>query len=273
MRIAISHTTSYRYARPAKDVIQTLRLTPRNNAGQHVARWRTEIDSDARLRQSEDPFGNIIHSLSVAGPIETFSIHVEGEVETFDTAGVLSGAVERFPPELYLRPTGLTTINPEMADYAETARAGCAGDQLALMHALMEALRRDMVFETGQTGSSTDAADAFTSRRGVCQDYTHIFCALARHLGAPARYVAGYFRRADGVIEQNAGHAWAEVHVPGLGWIGFDSANGVCATDSHIRVAAALDALGAAPVRGSRIGGLEEQLQVAIRVSQMQMQS
>src|SRR5262249_60583923 len=93
---------------------------------------------------------------------------------------------------------------------------------------------------------------AFALKRGVCQDLTHIFIAAARAIGFPARYVSGYLHRADGVVHQEAGHAWAEAHVSGLGWVAFDPANGICATDAHIRVAAGLDYLGAAPVRGTR---------------------
>lgn len=271
MRIAISHTTSCRYPRPTRDVIRTLRLTPRNNASQYITRWRTEIDADARLRQSEDSFGNIIHSLNAAGPLESFSIHVEGEVETVDAAGVVSGAVERFPPELFLRSTALTAVNPEMADYAEAVRTE-GDDPLSLMHALMAALRRDMIYDPGPGGPFTPAADALAGRRGAGHDYAHVFCALARHLGAPARYVAGYVRLAGDEEGRSAGHAWAEVQVPGLGWVGFDAANGVCVTDAHVRVAAALDALGAAPVR-SGLSVADEELTTAISVVQLPTQT
>ena len=72
----------------------------------------------------------------------------------------------------------------------------------------------------------------------------------------------------DGVVDQEAGHAWAEAHVPDLGWVAFDPANGMCATDAHVRVAVGLDYLGAAPVRGTRHGGGDETLAVAVRVDQ-----
>ena len=104
--------------------------------------------------------------------------------------------------------------------------------------------------------------EAFALKRGVCQDLTHVFIAAARSLGIPARYVGGYFHRNDGVIEQDAGHAWAEAFVPELGWVAFDPANGICATDAHVRVAVGLDYLGAAPVRGTRYGGAGETLAV-----------
>lgn len=274
MRLAVSHTTVYRYERPAKNVIQTLKLTPRNHAAQHIVRWRAEIDADAKLRQSEDAFGNIIHSLNAAGPIETFSIRVEGEVDTIDRAGVLAGAVERFPPELYLRATDLTTLNPDMAEYADAVRKACdeSDGMLSVMHALMNALNRDMNFD-GEASANAKASDAFAVKRGGGQDFAQAFCAMARHLGAPARYVAGYVSRPPDGAGQIAGHAWAEAHVPGLGWVGFDPVQNICAADAHIRVAMGLDGLGAAPVRASQTGGGPELLDVAIKVTQLQMQS
>ncbi|MBN9062456.1 MAG: transglutaminase family protein [Rhizobiales bacterium] len=273
MRIAISHTTTCRYPRPTRDIIQTLRLTPRNSSAQHVARWRTEIDADARLRQGEDAFGNIIHSLDAPGPLERFSIHVEGEVETFDTAGVLTGAAERFPPELYLRSTSLTAINPEMAEYAESVRPRAPGDdRLALMHALMAHLATDVAFDPHAPEPAARAADAFAARRGGGQDHAHLFCIFARHLGTPARFISGYFSGDGAVAEQDAGHSWAEAHIPGLGWIGFDAAHRVCSTAAHIRVAAALDALGAAPVRSGRGAAPGETQDVAIRTRLLRSQ-
>ena len=74
--------------------------------------------------------------------------------------------------------------------------------------------------------------------------------------------------RSDGMVNQQAGHAWAEAFVPDLGWIGFDAANGICTTDAHARVAIGLDYLGAAPVRGTRYGGGNETLTVAVKVDQ-----
>ena len=141
-----------------------------------------------------------------------------------------------------------------------TARATAGDDTLKLLHALLARLHDEMTFDTDPTHAATTAAEAFALKRGVCQDLTHIFIAAARSLGIPARYVGGYFHRDDGVIEQDAGHAWAEAFVPDLGWVAFDAANGICATDAHVRVAVGLDYLGAAPVRGTRYGGGGETL-------------
>jgi transglutaminase-like putative cysteine protease len=134
-------------------------------------------------------------------------------------------------------------------------------------------VRHEIAYDTDPTHAGTTAAEAFALRRGVCQDLTHIFIAAARTLAVPARYIGGYFHRADGVRQQEAGHAWAEAFVPDLGWVAFDAANGMCATDAHVRVAVGLDYLGAAPVRGTRYGGAGETLSVAVHVDQAAWQT
>src|ERR1051326_4848730 len=126
-----------------------------------------------------------------------------------------------------------------------------------------------MTFDPDPTHAATTAAEAFALKRGVCQDLTHIFLAGARSIRLPARYSGGYFHRNDGIIDQEAGHAWAEAFVPALGWVAFDPTNGISATDAHVRVAVGLDYLGAAPVRGTRFGGGGEALDVAVRVSEV----
>ena len=125
------------------------------------------------------------------------------------------------------------------------------------------------MFDGAPTHATTTAAELFALKRGVCQDLTHIFIAAARSIAIPARYIGGHFQRNDGVMDQEAGHAWAEAFVPDFGWIAFDAANGICATDAHVRVAVGLDYLGAAPVRGTRFGGGGEALDVAVRVSEV----
>jgi transglutaminase-like putative cysteine protease len=272
MRIQISHETVYRYEQPARGVIQTLRLTPRNHDGQYVESWRIDVAENCQLDQHEDAFGNITHVFSVEGPVSELRVLVEGQVDTQDTAGVVVGTIERFPPSLYLRETPLTRIDHAIAEFAELSRR--AGDEpLTIVHDLLERLHGEMAFDNAPTEATTSAAEAFALKRGVCQDLTHIFIAATRSLGIPARYIGGHFHRDDGVTEQEAGHAWAEAFVPGLGWVAFDTANGLCATDAHVRVAVGLDYLGAAPVRGSRYGGGNEALDVAVRVNRVGSQS
>lgn len=184
----------------------------------------------------------------------------------------MRGTVERFPPSLFLRSTELTETDAAIVDLANDI-AGRQAGTLDRLHALLGHLNTAMTFDPDPTHTQTTAAQAYALKRGVCQDLSHIFIATARRMGIPARYVSGHMHRADGVTELEAGHAWAEAYVDGLGWVGFDPTNGISITDAHVRIAIGLDYLGAAPVRGSRYGGTSETMSVTVRVAQAQDQA
>src|SRR6202000_436738 len=207
-----------------------------------VVEWQIDVSSDSRLHIGQDAFGNTTHVLTEAA-ISDLTITVEGLIETHDTGGVLRGTDERFPPGLFLRSTQLTAVNPAMATFVRELRAESDSDTLGFLHALMTQINEHMTFDEDPTTSGTSAVEAFALKRGVCQDYAHIFIACARSGGVPARFVAGHFLRSDGMVNQQAGHGWAEAFVPDLGWVGFDPANCVCATEAHARVAIGLDYL------------------------------
>ena len=267
MRLRIQHITNYRYEPAATGVIQILRLTPGSHDGQYVAEWQIDVSTDSRLDMHEDAFGNVTHVMT-HGAIEDLTITVGGLIETHDTGGVLRGTDERFPPSLFLRQTSLTSVNPAMENFARELRAESEGDALGFLHSLMTQVSEHMTFDEDPTNSGTSAIEAFGGKRGVCQDYAHIFIACARSGGVPARFVSGHFLRSDGMVNQQAGHAWAEAYVPSLGWVGFDPANCICTTEAHARIAIGLDYLGAAPVRGTRYGGGNETLTVLVKVDQ-----
>jgi len=268
MRIRIDYVTRYAYARPARFIIQNLRLTPRSTEAQQVREWRVETDVDTRLSRTEDAFGNIVHNLYTERPTKALTIRVTGEVVTQDTGGVLrGGASERLSPLVYLRDTPLTQADAALRAFAEAIGPA---DDLYRLHQLMGHIHDEVAFMVGSTTADHTAADAFAQRRGVCQDHAQIFIACARRLGIPARYVSGHLHRSDGQDDQEAAHAWAEAWVEGLGWVGFDAANGICPTEHYIRVATGLDSLGAAPIRGTSYGGGPETMTVALRVRQMQ---
>ena len=284
MRIRVSHRLVHDFAPPAKALIQALRLTPRSFDGQYVTSWRIEVDADGLLRQSDDAFGNIMHQLSVAGPLERLTVTVTGEVETMDTAGVLRGTLERFPPMLYLRDSPVARADDGLRGYAEKVATDSGGSEpLTILHALKSALHRDIAPAGG--GADATASTSLAAGKGSARDVAHVFIAAARHLGIPSRYVSGFvWHDGEGVAEgegrvRRAGpHAWAEAHVEGIGWIGFDPVLDICPAGGHVRVAVGLDGIEAAPVRGSRPGAMTESAEVSLRdtgrvQSQVQSQS
>ena len=302
MRICVAHETVYRYDTSCTGVIETLRLTPRNHAGQYVVNWHIDVSADCRLESVEDAFGNIVHAFSLAGPVSGLRLLVEGEVEVHDTAGVVRGAVERFPPSLFLRETALTRPDQAILAYAAQFPRPTAGTTLSTLHSLLARIHQDFAADAAAADPASDAAaaspefaavpwtipaaaDAFRAGRGQCRDLAHIFIAVARALGVPARFVAGYVSRgssaaqADQTASHSAGNmtadgdAWAEAHIPDLGWIGFDPARGVCPTDQYVRVAVGLDYLAAAPVRGFHYGVAREDVAVRLTVTQASRQT
>jgi len=135
------------------------------------------------------------------------------------------------------------------------------------LHALSAVIRETVAYEIGATHAGSTVEQALAAGRGVCQDHAHIFVACARELGVPARYVSGYLMLDDRTT-QEAAHAWAEAHVEGLGWVGFDVSNGISPDARYVRVATGLDYAEAAPVRGTTYGGAGEALSVEIEVAQ-----
>ncbi|HEX9168696.1 MAG TPA: transglutaminase family protein [Roseiarcus sp.] len=270
MRIRVSHEIIHRFAPPARMVNQILRLTPLSFDSQYVLRWRIDVDADGALRQTEDAHGNAATCYSNHGLIERLTVRAAGEVETSDAAGVVRGAVERLPAEMYLRESPLAHINGTLRGFASAATKGAA-DPLDSMHRLMSALHEALPFYPDEKDAAGSAVEAFALKRGRARDFAHVFIACARFLGAPARFISGYRVAGEG-SEKAGAHEWAEAHVPALGWLAFDATEPICPDDRYVRVAVGFDAQDGAMTRTAHSGG-EEKIETAIQVEQAGAQS
>jgi transglutaminase-like putative cysteine protease len=268
MLISIRHITRYAYAEPVSYTIHSLRLTPLSFTGQRVVDWRVNAEGFGSPLQFKDGFGNIVHLCTSNTPHQEVAIEAAGTVETADCSGVVAGLPEGTPCRVFLRQTPQT--RPDAA-IGELASSIAGKDTLDRLHALAAAVRDRVAYEPGMTDVHTGAAEALADGKGVCQDHAHIFIAAARALGVPARYVTGYLMLED-LTRADAHHAWAEAWADGLGWVGFDVTNRICPTERYVRLACGLDASYAAPVTGSRRGGLSEQLSVAVDVAEQSAQ-
>ena len=264
MRLSVDHRTTYRFSVPQARLVQLLRLTPSNSHDQTVARWDVHVDRDARMRRGRDGFGNIVTMLYTDGPLDRIEISVSGEVVTSHSDGVVQGVVETLPPAVFLRTTELTPADPAIAAWAAVQ----AGDQprLAALHALSAAMHARGTVDWAHRPSGLDAGTAWGEGAATPRDLAQMFVVAARSIGAPARYVSGYHLPDQDGEHLPAPHGWAEAHVDGLGWVGFDPCTGRCPEESYIRMAAALDSAGAAPVAGSRSGRGDEELDVDVTV-------
>ncbi|MFO1117861.1 MAG: transglutaminase family protein [Beijerinckiaceae bacterium] len=246
MRIAIVHEIVQEFTPPARALIEILRLRPKEFESQHIASWNVDVDTDCRIREGRDAFGNCTQTIDGEGTIARLVIVARGEVDTFDTAGLLRGGeAERFPVEMFLRDSDLTAADTAIRDFAaKTVKP--AKTILDRPHFLMRALSEGVEFSTEAEPAA--AAAVFKRKKGSAQDLAHVFIAAARAVGIPARCVSGYLAP-EKPGETARPHAWAEAFVEGLGWIGFDPSICLCMHDGHVRVASALDYLACAPLR------------------------
>lgn len=266
MRLKISHLTEYEYDQPVPYALQQLRMTPKSWAGQSVLTWKTEVEG-ARLEATYiDQHGNQVDLICYDAECRGVRIACEGEVDTSVANGVTGRHMGFAPLWFFTRTTDLTKAGPKVRRLVAALGADFDSDPEKL-HALSTAILETVAYETGKTHIATRAEQALEAGHGVCQDHAHIFISAARLMGYPARYVGGYLLT-EGRVEQEAGHAWAEVHVDGLGWVGFDVSNGVSPDERYVPVATGLDYAQAAPASGIIFGDASETLRVSVRVEE-----
>ena len=266
MRIEIDHSTVYSWEQSARYGVQELRLTPKPSNGQQILDWSIEMPGIEAAAKFTDAWGNIVHLANQTEECSELAIRVRGTVETADAGGVI-GALDGEPAvRIFLRQTALTKPDKAIRDLA--GRLGHGDDSIAACHALMQKIAKLMRFDTKSTHVRTTASEALRDGNGVCQDFAHVFIAASRLLGRPARYVTGYLHVPGGQPVEEAHHAWAETEIKGLGWVGFDPANGICPDQRYVRLACGPDADHAAPLRGLRRGAGHEKLTVAVSVRQ-----
>ncbi|WP_290689744.1 MULTISPECIES: transglutaminase family protein [unclassified Haematobacter] len=272
MILNVQHRTIYRYDIPVRGVVQSFRLTPSLFDGQKIQTWSIEVSEGLPGGSFRDGAGDRVTSFSVRGPVSEITVAVRGTVETMDTSGVLRNHREYVAPDAYLRDTPMTRANTAFADLA--ASVGDASGALDLAHRLSDAVSEAIAYTPGATEAGTTAAEALALGQGVCQDQSHALITLARLKDIPARYVSGYLLadEAEGetATEHRAAHAWAELFVAGLGWVGFDAANRCCPDERYIRLGSGYDSVDAAPIRGISRGTGEERLDVTVAVQSVQ---
>lgn len=257
MRLSISHETTYHYDDQVRASIQYLRLTPHDSERQQVLSWQLSLPRPVRAQL--DPFGNILHVLTMDEPHEAIVIGARGQVEIDEKREAEHESQSSLP---FLRFTRLTEADDAIRAFAaeETKKRT---DRNALID-LMQALNQRIVYTPGSSAVDTSAAQAFANGAGVCQDHTHAFLACARSLGVPARYVSGYLY--SDTSEHLASHAWAEAWIDDA-WYSFDVTNQLAIPQRHLKLAVGLDYLDACPVRGMRRGGGCEQMHAKVVVS------
>ena len=265
MDLNITHTTEYAYSAPVDYALQKVRLRPMPSVMQDVPEWSITIAGGKVETSYLDHYGNHVDLVSIEPGAQVLRIKAEGRVKTLNNTGVLGPVYGRAPLWHFRQPTPLTAPGQAIQDLPRISADPAA--QISDLHDLSSAILKALPYKTGGTAVDTPAEDAMQGEGGVCQDHAQIFVASARLSGLPARYISGYLMINEQVM-QDATHAWAEVCIAGLGWVGFDVSNGVSPDEKYLRIAIGRDARDAAPIEGLRMGSADETLMVSLQVQQ-----
>lgn len=263
MLLNIRHRTTYEYEADPYRVGLRIMMYPKNLLTQKVQHWAITVNGEAINKQYENAFGEgeaVWLTYEPETPIELFA---EGMFEVNDNSGVVCGLERKIPSEIFLRQTHLTMPDEAIRELALELPAEAT---IEMAHALSNMISERLLYLPGKTDSSTTAAEALKDGAGVCQDHAHLMISIARELRVPARYVVGYLFEPDREDEARETHAWAELHIDSLGWVGFDPSNKVCPTDHYVRLTSGFDANDAAPISGILVGTCAENMDVEVSV-------
>lgn len=231
-----------------------LRCMPPSFPGQEILDVTLDLDPQVPYARQRDGFGNLLQIGRVEAPHDHFRYTVRGTARLD-----LSRRREEPCHPVFRFPSAYTAVSPEMEDYLRGLRL--PEDPADRAWALAQAVRARMTYAPGETGVATTAAQAYASGRGVCQDFAHVYLALARQAGLAARY-------ANGLPEgEGASHAWCEVWLDGR-WTGIDPTRGRWTDEGYIRFGVGRD-FGDCPIeRGVFLGLTDQRQKVFMRVSE-----
>ncbi|MFI3164511.1 MAG: transglutaminase family protein [Bacillota bacterium] len=233
-------TTALKFDSPVYNHHFLLRILPPSFAGQRIVSATLELSPQVQCALSCDGFGNMDQVGCIKFPHTEFVYSVKGIAKISDD----ERQPERLHP-IFKHPSTFTRTNHRMKEFLDNLNL--TGTDLEKSMALCDAVFNHMIYTPGATSTQTTAIEAFELGKGVCQDYAHVFIALSRLAGIPARYANGL------PLGEGASHAWTEVYVDKM-WIGIDPTHNRLVAESYIRFCIGRDFQDSALERGVFFG-------------------
>lgn len=269
MKLEIVHSTHYQYTGPIAESVMEVRLRPMDGAGQRCLSFALDISSGIKARSYVDGYGNHVHYFNLVRPHTRLHIIGRSKVETGLAPGDDTG--EELVQDFLRFRSPVKDVDGvrELARRHSVADPGSADSVEAALDGLTLAINRDFEYNRAVTNVYSAVDEVLELRAGVCQDFAHLFIAVARAMGVPARYVSGYLHFADGRGATTASHAWGEAWVPGRGWVGYDATRPIRTSEHHVRLAVGRDYTDAAPTRGIYVGSANSSMKVRVRTHEL----
>ncbi|MDR3739233.1 MAG: transglutaminase family protein [Terracidiphilus sp.] len=277
---SIRHLTRFRYSQPISESIMETRMHPRSDTHQHCLTFSLSVSPRCRVFSYRDHLGNNVQHFDIPGEHTQLVIIAESVVEQQplpDIPSFLAPDAWRALDELIdsgdywemLLPSTFAKETPALRELAAKLDVRRRDDPLMLVHEVNRRLFDYFEYVPRHTRVDSPIDDAILSGKGVCQDFAHTMIALLRHVRIPARYVSGYLYRSREDHDRStpdATHAWVDVLLPHLGWVGFDPTNNLIAHHRHIRTAVGRDYADVPPTHGVFRGSTSSELYVAVHV-------
>ncbi len=283
----IAHTTTYGYTEPVEHSTHVFRLHPVEDPIQEVLQYQLSVSAPGEKIQFDDVFGNQSVHYAIHVPYTHLVIESISRVKVFalptddhslsrrqTSIPLLWMPWQRQMMMAYLLPVELPeTQLIELTEYAMSFVERNDYQLLDTLNDINRSIYSDYQYVPGSTSLSTTPFDVYTTRKGVCQDFAHLFICMARLLGIPARYQMGYIftgANYENKIQSEASHAWVEAYLPYVGWRGFDPTNGCRVGQDHLRVACGRNYFDATPTAGTLYkGGGTETLSVRVKMEEV----
>jgi transglutaminase-like putative cysteine protease len=280
MKHHIVHDTVFHYDSSVTESIMEVRLRPRDDEQQRCQQFNLSITPKTVVHEFIDSLGNHIHHFDVPAPHQSLLVRAESVVEVWvpnprpaalpkDSWHALD-ALRTTPLLDMLLPSTYAVASPHLLAFMQEYAFTREFDPLTAIDRISHTLYETIAYTPQSTSVDSPIEVVLEQRQGVCQDIAHVMIAVCRQLGIPARYVSGYLfhRRDDNDRSQaDATHAWVEVWVPTIGWLGIDPTNNIWTGERHIRMAIGRDYADVPPTRGVYRGSASERLEVAVTVN------
>jgi transglutaminase-like putative cysteine protease len=285
MRYTIRHLTTFAYDAPIAESVMELRMRPATGESQRCLQFDVTAEPASRVFAYQDSRGNWVHHFDVPQRHDRLSITAQSQVE-LDPPASLPDAIDPLAwSEIdrqaaasedwdFRQPSEFTPWSDALVAFVDSLGplARREADPLTTVRQVMAAIHREFEYAPKSTRVDSPIDEALAARRGVCQDFSHIMLATLRHTGLACRYVSGYIapRALDEAGSRSASiatHAWVEVKLPDLGWLGVDPTNNSEAGLRHVRVGIGRDYADVPPTRGIFKGRAGSTLSVSVNIS------